>query len=416
MDLSSNPENLLDQWAETLFANDTLAGRRAEGLVVLQVLPELDTGGVERGAVDLANFIASEGGLALVASAGGRMEQKLDRKGCIHLKMPLHSKNPITILSNARRLKKAIRDYGVNIVHARSRAPAWAAERACRKSGAFFVTTAHGPYSFKSRLKKRYNTIMSTGQRVIAVSHFIADYLQQSYQTPAEKIHVIHRGVDLDEFNEGAITSLRIARMVSAWRLPEDRQIVVLPGRLTGWKGQKLFIEAIAQLKHLPLCCLMVGSHQGRQDYFEELRSLIKKHELEDTISIVGNCDDMPTLYKLADVVVSASIEPEAFGRVVAEAQAMGTLPVAPDHGGAVEQIVSGENGFLFSTGDANGMADAIEQALNLDTHDNTRMRENAVKSVAASFTKSRMCRLTLALYWELIREETPYGTESYNE
>ena len=416
MDLSSNPENLLDQWAETLFANDTLAGRRAEGLVVMQVLPELDTGGVERGAVDLANFIAAEGGLALVASAGGRMEQKLNRQGCVHITMPLHSKNPLVILRNARRLKKIIKEYRVNIVHARSRAPAWSAERACRTSGAFFVTTAHGPYSFKNRLKKKYNAIMSAGQRVIAVSHFISNYLQESYQTPPEKIHVIHRGVDLAEFNEGAITSLRIARMVQAWRLPEDRQIIVLPGRLTGWKGQKLFIEAIAKLKHLPLCCLMVGSHQGRQEYFEELRALIKTHELEDTISIVGNCDDMPTLYKLADVVVSASIEPEAFGRVVAEAQAMGTLPVAPDHGGAVEQIVPGENGFLFSSGNSDEMADAIEKALNLGLKENTEMRANAIRSVNTSFSKTRMCRLTLAVYWELIHNETPYGTENYNE
>jgi glycosyltransferase involved in cell wall biosynthesis len=415
MDLSSlhGPDTVLDQWAETLFGKDSLAGRRAEGLVVLQVLPELETGGVERGTIDLANFIASEGGTAIVASAGGRMEQKLDRSGTIHITLPLNTKNPLKVRRNVGRLKKIIRDYGVDVVHARSRAPAWSAELACRKSGAFFVTTFHGTYNFKSKLKRWYNSVMTRGQRVIAVSHFISEHMQQNYGTPLEKVHVIHRGVDVSEFRDEAITPIRIARMVSGWRIPEDRHIVVLPGRLSEWKGQKLFIEAINRLKHLPLCCLMVGSHQGRQEYYEELRALIKKYELEDTVSIVGNCDDMATLYKLADVVVSGSIEPEAFGRIVAEAQAMGTLPVAPDHGGATEQIISGENGYLYSVGNAEEMADAIEKIL-VSNIGVTRMREQAISSVRENFTKERMCQRTLAAYWELIESETPYGTDSY--
>jgi glycosyltransferase involved in cell wall biosynthesis len=257
---------------------------------------------------------------------------------------------------------------------------------------------------------------MTRGQRVIAVSHFIADHIKKNYAIDADRIHVIHRGVDIEEFNQESITPRRIARLVSSWRIPEDRHIVVLPGRLTAWKGQKLFIQAINKLSHLPLCCLMVGSHQGRQDYFEELRALIKQYRLEDSISIVGNCDDMATLYKLADVVVSSSIDPEAFGRVVAEAQALGTLPIAPDHGGAVEQIVPEENGFLFSSGDAQQLAQAIEKALTLTPERAIKMQQLAIRSVRDNFSKKKMCQLTLAAYWELISNETPYGTSNYKD
>lgn len=373
--------------------------------VVLQVLPALVTGGVERSAVDIAQALQQAGGTAIVASEGGPQELELARAGALHVKLPLASKNPLVIRRNIGRLVELIDRYGVEILHARSRAPAWSAFYAARRRGLPFVTTFHGTYNFKGALKKRYNAIMTRGERVIANSDFIERHILANYAVDSARIRVIHRGVDLARFDPAKVSVERIIQLAQKWRLPDGVPVVMLPGRLTRWKGQALLIEAAALLPDLEFVALMVGDDQGRGDYRRELEALIQARGLRGKAVLMDPCDDMPAAYRLSDVVVSASTDPEAFGRVVSEAQAMGRPVVAADHGGAPEQILPGRTGFLFTPGDAAALAAALRRALLMTEGERKALALDATIHARQHFSKQQMCDKTLAVYRELLAE-----------
>lgn len=380
-------------------------------MTILQVLPALGgSGGVERGTVEIAGCISAQGWRSLVASNGGERVYQLQRANAEHIQLPLHSKNLLTILKNIKRLEQVIRDNNVDIVHARSRAPAWSAYYACQRTGTPFVTTFHGTYSAGNGFKRAYNAVMTKGDRIIAISKFIAGHLKQMYGAPGEKIRVIHRGVDLDSFNPALVSAERVVKLASTWRLEDGYPVVMLPGRLTRWKGQGVFIEAIAALKRDDIRCILVGSDQGRTAYRKELERLIQQHGLGSVIRIVDHCDDMPAAYMLSDVVVSASTDPEAFGRVVVEAQALGRPVVAPDHGGACETIAEGQTGWLFAPGDKDALAAALGKALSLSEEDRQAFVERAIDSVTKHFSKDAMCLKTLNVYRELLDAREKVG------
>jgi glycosyltransferase involved in cell wall biosynthesis len=377
--------------------------------VVLQVLPALVAGGVERSTVDIAQALKKAGGTPIVASEGGPMELELLRAGVQHVKLPLASKNPVVMLRNVRRLARLIREHSVDIVHARSRAPAWSAYYASRRAGAAFVTTFHGTYNFRSPLKRRYNAIMVKGERVIANSEFIARHIREHYAIDPGRVRVIQRGVDLARFDPARVSAERVIALAQRWRLPDGVPVVMLPGRLTRWKGQPLLIDAVAKLADLDFVAVILGADQGRSDYRRELEDAIRAKGLIGKAVVLDECDDMPAAYKLADVVISASTDPEAFGRVISEAQALGRPVVAADHGGAPEQLLPDQTGFLFPPGDVEGLAQGIRRALALSDAERRLIAMEALAHVKKFFTKEQMCARTLALYTE-IRRQRAYG------
>ncbi|MGH6947006.1 MAG: glycosyltransferase family 4 protein [Kiloniellales bacterium] len=389
--------------------NDITIVRKARELErprVLQVLPALDRGGAERSAVDVSVAVAAAGGGAVVASEGGPLERELLRGGVPHVKLPLASKNPFVMRSNVQRLERLIAEKEINIVHARSRAPAWSAYYAARNRKVHFVTTFHGTYNFRTGLKKRYNAIMAKGERVIANSDFIAQHLREHYEIEPGRVRVIHRGVDLQRFDPDNVSAERVIQLARRWRLPDGLPIVLLPGRLTRWTGQSLLLQALTRLGTRDYRAILVGSDQGREAYRRELEETIDKLGLAEKAFLLDNCDDMPAAYKLADVVVSASTDPEAFGRVVSEAQAMGRPVVAADHGGVPEQVIPEVTAFLFEPRSAEALAAALEKALDLGEGARNSLAEVAITHVRVKFDKERMCAATLGIYQELLRQD----------
>ncbi len=375
----------------------------AGGATVLQVLPALETGGVERGTVDVANAVVAAGGRSIVASAGGRMEHELSRGGAEHVTLPVDSKNPLVMRANIRRLARIIKSENVDVVHARSRAPAWSAIAAANKTGRRFVTTFHGTYGNRNLFKRRYNSVMTRGERVIAISDFIAGHMREVYGVPAGKIRVIHRGVDIARFDPAKVSQERIIALSERWRLPDGMPVVMLPGRLTRWKGQRVFIDAVKLLTNHDVRCLIVGSDQGRDAYRKKLINEIEGAGLGGKIHVIDHCDDMPAAYMLTDVVISASIEPEAFGRVVSEAQALGRPVIATDHGGTRETIIDGQTGWLTPPGDAKALAATIARVLDQDPSARGAYAARAVAHIRDNFTKDAMCAKTIAVYDELL-------------
>jgi glycosyltransferase involved in cell wall biosynthesis len=372
---------------------------------VLQIIPSLVSGGAERGTVELAAALVEAGWTSYVASSGGALERDVIRAGARHLTLPLASKNPLVMRRNTNALVRLIRELGIGLVHARSRAPAWSAWAAARATGCRFVTTFHNAYGARTALKRRYNSVMARGERVIAISHFVADHAATVYGIGRDRLRVIPRGVDLDSFDPTRIGAQRIADLARQWRLPNDTPVVMLPGRLTRWKGALDLIAAIAALGRRDLCCVLAGSEQ-RRGFRKELDVAIARLGLAGLFRSVGECRDMPAAYMLADVVVSASSDPEGFGRVVVEAQAMGRPVVATDHGGARETIVPGVTGWLVPPRDPVALASAIDEALSLGAKEREGLARRAITHVAARFTHEGMCARTIEVYEELLFPE----------
>jgi glycosyltransferase involved in cell wall biosynthesis len=368
---------------------------------VLQVVPSLVSGGVERGTVDLAGALVAAGWTAYVASAGGPMEKELARAGAQHITLPLASKNPLVIRRNGKSLAEIIRRCKIDIVHARSRAPAWSAWSAARATGRRFVTTFHNAYDTDLPLKQRYNSVMARGDRVIAISQFVAEHVAQVYGVGADRLRTIPRGVDLARFDPRRVWGQQVAELAVGWRVPDGFAVVMLPGRLTRWKGGLDFIEAIGRLMRKDVCGVMVGGQQHRS-FRRELETAIEQRRLAGRFRIVEDYRDMPTAYALADVVVSASTDPEGFGRVIVEAQAMGRPVVATDHGGAQETIQPG-TGWLVPPRDPAALAAAIDQALALDQEARAAFGRRARAQVAAGYTREIMCARTIEVYEELL-------------
>ena len=371
--------------------------------VVLQVLPTMDTGGVERSTVEITQAVAEADGVALVASAGGRMVGQVEHAGGRHITLPLNTKDPLAIWHNASRLEALIRRERVAIVHARSRAPAWSAWLACRRTGAHFVTTHHGTYTENFPLKRRYNAVMARGEIVIAASRFIAELIIARHGVPPERIRVIPRGVDPTRFDPEAISPDRLARLSSAWRLPDGAPTVVLPGRLTAWKGHAVLIEALARLPRRDVVAVLVGSDQGRHRYAAALVRQAQALGVADRLRLVGDCDDMPAALMLSDVVVHASTQAEAFGRVVIEAQAMGRPVIAADLGGPVETVEHEVTGLRVPAGDSRALAEAIERVLALPLDARRALGAAARASVLQRFTVRAMQEATLDVYEDVM-------------
>jgi glycosyltransferase involved in cell wall biosynthesis len=372
-------------------------------LTVLQVLPSLVTGGVERGTIEITQAIADVGGRALVASAGGRLVTAIERAGGHHITLPLTRKNPYALARNADILSTIIRAERVQIVHARSRAPAWSAWLACRRTGAHFVTTYHGTYNEDLPFKRHYNAVMAKGERVIAASNFIAKRIAERHRTDPARIRLIPRGVDPVAFDPNAVSGERVMRLLRAWRLPEDVPVVVLPGRLTDWKGQGVLLEAIARMTRRDVHCVLVGAEQGRPRYTARLVRRAEALGIADRLRLAGECNDMPAALALADVVIHASTRPEAFGRVVIEAQAMARPVIASDLGGPVETVEHGVTGWRVPPGDAAVLAEAIEAVLALPQETLDDVGANARAAVLDGYTVAAMQAATLGVYAELV-------------
>lgn len=370
---------------------------------VLQVLPALDSGGVERGTLEIAAAIEQAGGRALVASAGGRMLGGLARSGAGHFTLPLASRDPWRIWRNAAALEELIVRERVDIVHARSRAPGWAAWLAARRAGVAFVTTYHGAYNENFPFKRRYNAVMARGRLVIAISGFIAELIQARHGVAPARIRMIPRGVDPAIFDPARVNGDRVPRLARAWRVEDGQKIILLPGRLTRWKGQTVLIHALSRLRDPDAVVVLAGSDQGRRGYSAELAALARRLGVEHRLRIVGNVDDMPAALKLSDIVVNASTDPEAFGRVVIEAQAMARPVVATDHGGAVETVIHGVTGWRVRPNDADELAGMLDAVLAQPLATRLTMGEQARAMVQARFTVKAMQDATLDVYRELL-------------
>ncbi len=373
--------------------------------VIMQIIPELGAGGAEQGCIDIAAEIVKAGAKAIVVSNGGYRVSELARSGAIHIDMPVHSKNPLIMWKNIARLRKIIKRHNVGIVHARSRAPAWSAWKACKNTDAHFMTTCHAPYNISGEAKRRYNSSIANGELIIAISDYVAQYLMDNYSVEPERIRTIHRGIAIERFHPTAVTPERMIDLAKQWRVPDGANIIMLPGRLTRWKGHHILIDAIAKLNRDDVFCVIIGSDQGRSEYKKELEETIEEKNLGAQMRIVDQCDDMPAAYMLSTVVVSASTDPEGFGRIPVEAQAMGRPIIASDHGGARETILRGETGWHVPPADPDALAQAIDEALSLDPTQRAILATKSMAHVAQNFTKDIMADKTLGVYAELLQK-----------
>ncbi len=371
--------------------------------VVLQVLPALDSGGVERGTIEIVEALTARGWTALVASQGGRLVAAVEQAGGRHIALPLRTKRPWSIWRNAGRLEEVIRQEGVDLVHARSRAPAWSAWLACRRTGVPFVTTYHGAYSENGWGKRRYNSVMARGARVIAASGFIAGLVRRQHGVGEDRLRLIPRGIDPAIFDPAHVPGHRVAKLARDWSIPEGATVILLPARVSRWKGQSVLIQALGLLQRPDLFVVFVGSDQGRHAYVRSLLDEAKALGVTGQIKLAGHSADMPAALMLADIVVSASTEPEAFGRAVIEAQAMERVVIAAGHGGAAETVTHGETGWLVPPGDAAALAEAIAGVLAWSEPERRTMGARARASVLEHYTVAAMQQATLAVYDEVL-------------
>lgn len=372
-------------------------------LRILQLIPSLEAGGAERACLDIAAALSAEGGTSWVFSEGGRMADELSTLGGVLVKRAAATKNPARIIAHGFAIAALARSHAIDIIHARSRAPAWSGLIAAKLTGLPYVTTFHGFYGAQNSLKRLYNSVMIRGDRVIAGSQFMACHIHDTYHCPHDRIALIPRGIDTDRFDPARIDAQAVHALRQKWGVSPAQKVILLPGRLTRWKGQGLLLDAVARLNDPALFTVMVGDPQGREGYVSELKTQIDRLGLANAVHIAGHVNDMPTAYQAADIIVSASTDAEAFGRVPVEAMAMGKPIVAADHGGASETLrgVAGQTAFgtLFTPGDAAALAAALQQIPALPAPE---MATAARAYVIANYSTQSMCRQTLALYRSL--------------
>ncbi|SFV08185.1 Glycosyltransferase involved in cell wall bisynthesis [Methylobacterium sp. 174MFSha1.1] len=390
-------------------ASHPLAGR-----TVLQIIPELDAGGAERTAVDVAAALAAAGARALVATEGGRLVGELQAKGGAWVPFPARTKNPFVMALNVGRLMRICRAERVDLIHARSRAPAWVALGAARRLRVPFVTTYHGSYAGRSPAKLLYNSVMARGDAVIANSHFTADAIRRLFpQVAGNRVRVIHRGTDLAAFAPAQVTPQRVEALRRAWGVAPHERVVLLAARLTPWKGHRVLIEAAAALRAQGLSeftVVLAGDPQGRTGYLREIDAMIAAHGLSAQVKRVGHCGDMPAAYRAASVVVVPSTEPEAFGRSAVEAQALGTPVVVSDLGAVPETVLAPpevpaheRTGWRVPAGDPQALAGAVAEALHLGASARDALVRRARRHVETHFSLELMLADTLAIYAELL-------------
>ena len=377
---------------------------------VLQVIPKLGYGGAETGCYDLAHFLAEKDCSSYIATSGGELLKFVKKNKVKIFRLPVHSKNPFLIFLNIIILSIIILFNKIDIIHARSRAPAWSCYFACLITGRSFVTTFHGTYNFKSTLKKFYNSVMLKSKLIIAGSNFIFSHINENYSeylNKKKKLRVIFRGINTDYYNQKNISILKQEKLKKEWEIFPNRFTILLPGRLTSWKGQEKFIEALNILTEdyniLNFQAIILGSDQGRKVYKKKLINLVERYSLNKKIKFIDHCKEMPLAYSIADVVVSASIEPETFGRVSVETQAMGKPIIASNLGGSKETILNKKSGFLYKHDDPRELAKILHKTIELDQDALISIGNEGRKNVTKKFDVEAMCDSTLREYKKLL-------------
>ena len=377
---------------------------------ILQVIPKLGYGGAETGCFDLAHYLHEHNCKSYIVTSGGPLLKFINKKKVKILRLPVQSKNPILILLNSILLTLIIFFLNVDIVHARSRAPAWSCLIATKLTRRKFVTTFHGTYNFKSDLKKWYNSVMVRSDLIIAGSNFIFSHIKENYSkylSNKKKFLVIFRGINTDYFNPKKIKESDKNLLKKKWNITDEKKIILLPGRLTEWKGQEMFIEAISLLKknlsELEFIAVILGSDQGRKIYKKKLIRLVEQHRLSGNVIFVDHLELMPIAYEISTVIVSSSIEPEAFGRVSVEAQSMEKPIVASNIGGSNETIINDKTGFLFKAGDSKNLSEKLKEVLNLSELTLNGIGAEGRKNIIAKFNVEKMCNTTYSEYKKLI-------------
>jgi len=379
-------------------------------LKVLQVIPKLGYGGAETGCYDIAHYLHENDCKSFLICNGGELTKFIDKKKVKYIRLPVNSKNPILVFFNSIIISLIILFYGINIVHARSRAPAWSCLIATKLTRRKFVTTFHGTYNFRGRLKKFYNSVMVRSDLVIAGSNFIFSHIQENYQeflNSKKKFLVIFRGINVDYFDPTTKIETDEKKLLNEWNINDEKKIILMPGRLTSWKGQELFIEAInlvkIELGYEAFHVVILGSDQGRDSYKEKLIKLTEKYNLTNQVKFIEHCKDMALAYKVSDIIVSASIEPEAFGRVSVEAQSMKRPIIASDIGGSKETIIDNRTGLLFKSEDPKSLSEKIDNIFRSDDTTLNAMGNSGRKNVEQKFNVEKMCFSTYSEYKKLI-------------
>ena len=379
-------------------------------LKVLQVIPKLGYGGAETGCFDVAHYLPENGCESFIVTSGGELIKFINKEKVKLIKLPVHSKNPLIILFNTIALIFIIIFNNISIVHARSRAPAWSCFFATKVTRRKFVTTFHGTYNFKSKLKKFYNSVMVRSNLIIAGSNFIFSHIKENYSdylNLKNKLLVIFRGINVDYFDSTTKIETEEKQLLKNWGIEENKKIILLPGRLTSWKGQELFLEAVnlvnIQLGYEAFYAVLLGSEQGRDLFKKKLIRLVEQYRMTKQLKFISHCKDMALAYKVSNIVVSSSIEPEAFGRVAVEAQSMEKVIIASNIGGSNETIIDGKTGYLFETGNPQSLCEKILKVLNLDETTLKTLGAEGRKNIISKFNVEKMCFSTYSEYKKLI-------------
>ena len=382
----------------------------SSNLKVLQVIPKLGYGGAETGCYDIAHYLPENGCESFLVTSGGELTKFINKEKVKLIRLPVHSKNPIIIFFNTIILIFIIILNNISIVHARSRAPAWACFFATKVTRRKFVTTFHGTYNFDNKIKRFYNSIMVKSNLIIAGSNFIFSHIKNNYSdylSAQSKLLVIFRGINVDYFDSTTKTEAEESQLLKIWGIEENKKIILLPGRLTSWKGQELFLEAInlvnIKLGYEAFYAVILGSDQGRDLFKKKLIRLTEQYRMSKQVKFINHCKDMALAYKVSDIVVSSSIEPEAFGRVVVEAQSMKKPVIASNIGGSNETIIDEKTGYFFETGNANSLCEEILKVLNLDETTLKTLGIEARKNIVSKFNVEKMCFSTYSEYKKLI-------------
>ena len=382
----------------------------SSNLKVLQVIPKLGYGGAETGCYDIAHYLPENDCGSYIATSGGELLKFIDKKKVKIIKLPVHSKNPLIIFFNFLALIWVILINNISIVHARSRAPAWSCLFAAKITGRKFVTTFHGTYNFNSEIKKFYNSVMVRSDLIIAGSNFIFSHIKENYTKyldAKKKLLVIFRGINVDYFDPTTKLDNDEKKLLNEWKIKKDKKIILLPGRLTGWKGQEIFIEAVnlvnIELGYEAFYAVILGSDQGRDLYKKKLLRFTEQYRLINQVKFIDHCKDMALAYKVSDIVVSASIEPEAFGRVSVEAQSMEKPIIASNIGGSNETVIDEKTGFLFESNNAKSLSKKILKVLSMDEASLQSIGKEGRKNIIQKFNVEKMCFSTYSEYKRLI-------------
>ena len=379
---------------------------------VLQILPSLTSGGIERGVVEMNNYLVKNGYNSIVLSSGGKMVYQVEQGGGKHITLNVATKNPLKMWSNISKIKKIIIENNVDVVDVKSRAPAWSAYFACKRAKCPLITSIHGNYSISkfpiSIFKKLYNSSMVKGDYIVCVSNYVKDYAFKNYKKFKEKyannkVKIIHRGVDIKVFNPEIESKERIVRLINSMSLPNDKSLILLPGRLTEWKGQLYFMDVLAKLKHKDYLCLIVGDAKGHEKYRDRLKQKIRDLKLDGYVRLENHVLDMAALYMISNIVVSSSIRGEAFGRIVPEAQAMERMVIGTAIGGSLETVIDGKTGWLVKPEDKDKFAETIDMILDMPIKKRLEIGKKARKHIINDFTVDKMCEKTVDVYNEAI-------------